>query len=610
MRSPRGLAGLAFLLGSLACGGSPPPPAAAPTPAGAPTAAVARPHAAAPSDVGPVKAPDTLTFVLRVKSGDVAMDRARTLLGNTVPIPQGLTLSAMAATVMGDDLAAVVDFSKPIEAVVLGKTLDDTGTVAVSLAVPSFEDAQKNLAEDFKLVPHDDGSVSIEAGGEARSKFPCELRPSAGPTNYRMVCGSSRHALRAAGAYLTRTLAREEPRSDVQVDMHFGPAIRAALTKDAPKNAGERMAQKMLVGFSDDIDAMTMSGTVDSDALLLAFGANFRGTASPVTPAILAHARSTEGLPGSFWQLPRDADAAFATRGAKLDDLDPLRTLIFSSLDESLVADGYTPEDAATVLKMLSSLFLTGGPLAVAHGFDAAAASKALAGKTAERDVKAGVLHGWTLVALDEPASRWVDGGRQLIVEQKLKPKNPPTAEGAAARKEQKSDSSLSEEPLAGAKLPAGSAHFVWTTYPMANGKVEKNKGPSSVTHLFVAPRGNGTWIAIDDNKAQALDRLERALHAAAGTTMADRKDLQELRGKSGAGGFMTLRTFDALDVSDKAEDREDTRAALSRMTAGGDAEDAPIPLLVTPGSAATPGIELQGRLRGEVIRELVSRAK
>ena len=91
---------------------------------------------------------------------------------------------------------------------------------------------------------------------------------------------------------------------------------------------------------------------------------------------------------------------------------------------------------------------------------------------------------------------------------------------------------------------------------------------------------------------------------------MADRKDLPELHGKSGAAGFMTLRTFDALDVSDKEEERADTRAALERLTAGGDAEDTPILLLLTPGSAATPGIEIQGRLRGEVIRELVSRAK
>ncbi|HEY2512406.1 MAG TPA: hypothetical protein VGI39_16175, partial [Polyangiaceae bacterium] len=555
MPPTRGLAGLACVLGSLAaCGGSPPPPAAAPAPAAPPTA-VARPHAAPPADVGAVPAPDSLTYVVRVKSGDAAMDRARALLGNTVPIPQGLTLGAMAATVMGDDLAAVVDFSKPIDAVVLGKTLDDTRTAAVSMAVPSFEDAQKNLAEDFKLTPHDDGSVSIEGGGDAHSKFPCELRPSAGPTNYRLVCGSSRHALKAAGPYLTRTLAREEPASDAQVDIHFGSAVHAALTKDPPKNSGERMAQKMLVSFSDDLESISMAGTVDSDALLLAFGANFRGTASPMTPAILAHTRSTEGLPDSFWQLPRDADAAFATRGAKLSELEPLRSLIFSSLDESLVSGGYTTEDAAAVMKVISGLFLTGGPVAIARGFDAAAASKALAGKSAARDVKAGVLHGWTIVGLDEPTTHWIDGAHQMLVEQKVKAKNPPTAEAKADHQEQKTDGSLSEEPLAGAKLPAGSAHFVWTSYPMVNGKVDRKKGPESVTHFFVAPRGAaGTWIVMDENKAQGLDRLQRALHPAAGSTMGDRKDLQELRGKSGAGGFTTLRTFDALDVSDKEE--------------------------------------------------------
>src|SRR5262249_4885860 len=124
-------------------------------------------------------------------------------------------------------IADVVDLSQPIDGALFGN-VHSAGWL-VSFGIISLNDAKERLSESFVLAPREHGGIRLYPREDADAKFRCELRPSAGPTSCRLVCGDPLQQLSDGAAYLARTVPRQELTADARLEVHTGTWVRDEL---------------------------------------------------------------------------------------------------------------------------------------------------------------------------------------------------------------------------------------------------------------------------------------------------------------------------------------------------------------------------------------------
>jgi hypothetical protein len=594
---------LGFVLSTsiLSCGG---PPAPAPSAAAVPPSNAAR-GATAPPDTTPVAPPPKMTAVVTLKNAEALQKNVRDLASSAFPILQSLTVDAAAQTFLGTALADVVDLSKPIDVAFL-----DTNAFAVSLALASIDDAKQNLAEDFDLVPREDGVIALapRKSGD-RPNLHCEIRPASGASPYRLVCATHTAPLRALGPYLARTVPRNEAPDDLRIDV-AAPSLALNLgTSDAPTPM-EADLRKLASDTLADIGALSLDATLGTDEIGLRAKTVFRSSRSSLTRIATTHARDAKPLPDLFWRLPADSLGAFYARGAEVADLAPLKSWLLETIDASARAEGGSNELVESSKKVLSSLFLTGGPVSVAYGLDVPNAIAAISNATVKNPVPRTAFHGWLLVGLEEPSSRWVEGLKaSSALDRSLWEKS-----ALERHKTERETFKVREEPPTDPKLPPHTAHFVARQSRFVRGK----SAPATTLslHVYVVPDGNRTWLAMGENDSQVLAKVNGVLAATPEAVLASRTDLQALHVPTGFAGFVTAGFFDAIRGPDDAAAPTKARELLDALSASPAVEGAPISFVV-PTSAATGGasegggeVELQVRAPRGVAKALLSRSR
>jgi hypothetical protein len=270
----------------------------------------------------------------------------------------------------------------------------------------------------------------------------------------------------------------------------------------------------------------------------------------------------------------------------------------------SLREDGATDEALTRARKAMASLLFTGGPLSLAYGFDLPGALAAIAAETPGHHADRRVLHGWLVAGVQEPASRWTDAIRELNAVNELPAKKVEAHGGAAQPK--KTATMATEQKVVDPKLGPHAAHFIFSEYPVLNGK--RAAKPTSVDHLFVVPDGDRTWLAVGENESQLVGKMKAILGG--GPSLASRSDLGALHAPAGFAGFLSVGMFDAIDAPDDASEPTKVRAFFDRVSASKDIETSPMMFLMPAADGAAKAVELRALAPRAIITGLLARAQ
>ena len=279
-------------------------------------------------------------------------------------------------------------------------------------------------------------------------------------------------------------------------------------------------------------------------------------------------------------------------------NLAPLRSALFDSLRDWLADDGYPPGVIDTEMAPFDRLALTGGPWVAASGLRIDGARAALdayadAGKTTEaaRAKARAAMQGWMVAAVEEPSQAWIDGVRELVKNEAIKPGKP-----RRKREPNKEQTKLSLAPVPVAlQLPAGTLHVearvtqnpAWLA---AQSKAKTKLKPADLviphtTHLFVVPDGPRTWFAAAEDAALAASQVRGSLAGAGDAgTLKTRRDLDALRAMhASTAGFVSvvgLATWLRTDWSDDGlRKARESLIGLAALTDGG---GTPVPISVS----------------------------
>jgi hypothetical protein len=188
---------------------------------------------------------------------------------------------------------------------------------------------------------------------------------------------------------------------------------------------------------------------------------------------------------------------------------------------------------------------------------------------------------------VEEPPQRWIDGVRELVKYDAVKPTGKPRRKHDAQKESTKLF--LSPVPVA-LQLPAGTLHVearvtqnqAWlAAQAKAKTKVKDPVLPHTV-HFFIVPDGARTWFSAAEDASLAASEVRESLAAAPGTgTLASRRDLDGLRAMpASTAGFVSvasLATWLSSNASDEGLRRaRESLAGLASLTNGG---GTPVPL-------------------------------
>jgi hypothetical protein len=577
---------LASLLTALTgCASTPPPAPSSPEP---PTPALAPVPPPTPKPAVSAAPPNGLLGTLRVRNGDVLAYGLREAMGARAPSAKGF-----AATLLGPKMAGTLDLSRSIDVAAVATGKSTNPEVAFSIALTSLDDAEKPLSEIFTMTPHD-GVISLVP--KRASTFACEVWQALGAAPYRLVCATSSTALHRTAGYMAQTLAREGCEADAHAEAfpRFFAVILDAVTGRPAQGAGDEFGRRIVADFVHDLGSMTLDAAVAADGIDLRVGIGFEGTTSPLTVALEGLTHNAAAVPGPFWRLPADSLGAFYSHGDAPTDLEPLRALLFDGLAAAMRRTE-SPEEVDRAMKLLSSLFLTGGPVTAAYGFDPNAALASL-DRPGKSDRAA--LQGWTLFAVEEPATKWADGVRESIaIDKAFASWKPPKDSPEDVKKEWENapGARTSEERIVGGALPPGSAHFVYRSWERVNGK-PVTKEPSSVTHIYIVPEGRAAWIGFGGNEPLLLAKLKGVLAESSSGGLGGRRDLGALHGSANTVGFVTVSLFEALGLPDAPSELARAREALGRLTSPDARAESPV-WFVVPRSDEGAGHAVEVRL-------------
>jgi hypothetical protein len=420
---------LSIVLG-VACGGSPPPPASAPTKPEMPAA-----KAEAPIDLSPVPEPAGLLLVGRVAKPEGIL---KTVGGWThLPLPTG---DDLVRSMADDAVGAVVDLAQPIDgAVVLGSgRREPVPLTAFAVAVRSYDEAKSKLGSRHRLTAGSNGQLTIEGlgkgDGDDDDDETCVLAPSAEPKGSgRIVCGE-KPALEALVPYLTRTTPRQSWPSDVHVEMRVAPLrepldqlrttlpILARSLMGGQSPALRELAESLVgeaVDFASDANRLTIDAQLGDPGADATVRVEYQRAQSLLARVSTSNGDRAAPPPPALMHLPAETDLAFYSRGSDPKLFDHARDLMGRVAMEAAEGIEMPESERKTVRDLvvdrMFSLFT--GPLVYGKGFDAAAVEKAVAARKAvkpddvagheeaERVLAEQVL-GWHLVQVSEPIAK------------------------------------------------------------------------------------------------------------------------------------------------------------------------------------------------------------
>ncbi len=563
---------------TLSCGGAPPA-----TQAPAAPISVAPPSPPPSPDLSAVPAPPALVVSGRLAkpSASLALVRQWT----NVPEPQSDEVTQL---VTGEAIGPLVDLDQPIDFAVAvagtGARIHDR--TAVSAMLKDVERAKATLQERFKVVPGENGALLIQGlGHSARhdadegaddrgddERRACEIAPAYGPAPTRLVCAWGAKALFDLAPWLTRTASRAATTSDLHVELRMQP-LRPTLTS-AKRLIGTVLASVLgsrlglssarelvssvggdVVDFALDLDTATLDVRASEPASTAIATLRFSGRTSALARLATAHPERSSAPPEVFWQLPGDADVAFFERGIDDVELARGRDLGLRIAGDRLAEDGLKEADREAILAALGRL-TTSVPTAYASGLDGDAVAKAIAAERSRKDgsdsaaaeeasrASTEALLGWRVVELDESSVRLAGAVRDLAGAW-AKP-----AVAAAFHAKGRPAPSLRPLPLPkGVTLAAGTLHYMleWPfggprATPAAKPMVATTPGKAVAVHLFIAPEGARTWVALGGGEGLVASKLAASM-AAAPDSLGTRAEMAPRKAAIvGAAGFLTVR--------------------------------------------------------------------
>jgi hypothetical protein len=579
-------------------------------------------------DVSPVPAPAGLGFTVHLAHPRATFQQLSSLLGSIAATFAGaskLDPESLVALAIGAPVGAIVDLDQPIDLAVSDvDTPEGSPKIAGAVALTDLAAARELLEKYYKATPTSPGITRLEPRDDApdgASPRPCVLAAASGPDataprTTRLVCGERLDAVRHLGPYLTRTMTRIASRDDLRVEvfvreLHPPKAGKKELTPGGsiPVDAGttdptDKLFNDLTEKLTDDVGSVVLEASSDGTAVDLRLSAKLVDTASPLSRALLGAGTPSAPPPAAFDRLPRDASFAWYGRGATPADLGPLRTRVFDSLRSWLADDGFTPGAIDTQLAPFEHLALSGGSWVVASGLRVDAARAALdayadAGKTTEaaRAKARAAMQGWFVGAVEEPSQGWLDGVRELVKNDPVKPTGKPRRK----RDPTKESTRLSLAPVPPSlQLPPGALHVVshvtqnpeWTL-DQKKKKLPIKPGDAVIpraVHVFVVPDGARTWFAAAEDAALAATEVRGSLSAAGDAgTLKTRRDLDALRAMAASSaGFLSvagLSTWLHSDWSD--EGLRKVRESLMGLAALTDQGTTPVPMALAATRAA-----------------------
>lgn len=567
-----------------------------------------------PRPEAPPRAPDDLELLVRVSDPEQLARSVASI------VPSGVAASLdpaqLVVTLLGRKLGSLVDLAQPIDV-----TSHTGSSFVVSMAVK--QDAEAKLGQG--LVLREEGGLlrigKLDDSPAESDRFACAFSGAAGPATTRLLCATDEAALKGSASYLTRNVASEPLDTDLRMTLP-GRVLREkrdATTKAIGDAASARLGEGLVERFLAEIDRLDVNVRFGSAAIEL--GVDLRLSARQSMLAQVLVARSVAAPPsGMFYRLPSDALFALHTTGALGEDIAPLRKALADNIEETLVHDGYRADRTRELRERIESLLLTGGPLVVGAGVTGGrdGAEKALAAfdsstpsEQARAEAKARAsLVPWVLVAVEEPSEKWTAGMRDVVrrVQEADKTRRP----GSKSTTPLDPDGDHVDVRIGtldpNLKLPKDSLHVEVLIAPRTKGK-----RPARTAHLFVVPKGSGTWLGYSEDVTAISSRLRLAVDDTVETgTLSRSEEAKSLRSRPALGaGLFSLAGIGHLSVKTSTADdlRRASRSATRAANLGAHGNTS---LTWTASADATPGAvrfsvgaELTPQLTAEVIRML-----
>ncbi|MFO0613412.1 MAG: hypothetical protein U0414_12525 [Polyangiaceae bacterium] len=533
-------------------------------------------------DMSPVAKPSNVFLTARFASVGKTVDTLDKLvkLPKTLRAELDLALERRSATFV--DLSGSVDVGVALDSNSKGD--DVRPLVVVSLPIKSPEDATtaaKKMGADVSASgPH---AWHLRAKG-----FVCDVAPSLGESQYRIVCSDRESGLEALGPWMVRGFAAEpKPTADAWARLDVAP-FRAKFLSGVRGEADEAAArfskqisrvlpkadkevldapgviESELFALADDVDYLQGSLTIDGSkpSFTLDFDAHFASKTSWVAGLVDETASSGTAPPELFYRLPKDATTAFYGHSSDPAKFAGIRRVVHKGLSAALDALGskakMSDADKSALLAWVDGIPTVSGMWVSAsgHATQKALPEKGLTAQQAIDGFKAevqGILP-WSISGGDgDPAASitWLTLTQDAITKAVADLKA--VAGKDAAKLTFLPVAKVTKDP---AGYPKGSAELtitvsvtstqIWQLLPQNKG-VDHPKGAEAkgdvVLHIVVVPddAGHFWWgYAFDGDALKA--HVNAALKSAPATgQLSARTDLDALKSHKGFGGFISL---------------------------------------------------------------------
>jgi hypothetical protein len=292
---------------------------------------------------------------------------------------------------------------------------------------------------------------------------------------------------------------------------------RDATAKAIGEAASARLGAALVERFLEEIERIDVNVRF---ATAIELGLDLRLSSRQSMLSQLLVARTAPATPPrTFYRLPADALFALHTTGALAEDIAPLRKALADNIEGTLVQDGYRADKTHELRERLEALLLTGGPLVVGAGVaggreGAEKALTAFESATDKEQARAGAkarsaLLPWVMIGIEEPAAKWTTGLRDIVrrAEEADKTRTP-GSKSSSPRDPEGDHVDLRVAALDPTlKLPKDGLHVEVLIAPRTKGQ-----RPTRTAHLFVVPKGSGTWIGYSEDVSAIASRLRLAV--------------------------------------------------------------------------------------------------
>lgn len=395
---PRALHVAPFVLSIVsftACGPAEPTPVA-PGPASSSTGTKI-PVAPIVEDRTPAEAPPGLVVQLHTAAPKAIVHALKPYLPASVPLDPRAIVRELPN---GEALEKIVDVDKPVDvAVVLpdaNAPHDTPPDVAVAFGVEEGLDLDVALKGAVQVEVTDGGVRRLRALGS--KKAPCVVAPSLGASKHRLICAieieNPESGLRLV-PWLSRGVTRApEPSSSARLDVDVVALKKryAAEIQKAHDQAKALVGAELKVGHPeldkvlkrlagnaideafdlvDDLDALSIEGTLRNDGVMASLSYAFSGKKSWSARAMLSGEGVTGGPPASFGKLPSgDAWLASFVRATPQTDalLQPVQGMLRDLVEAASTDFKWPAKDKDLALDCVKWAFPAAVDLASVHG--------------------------------------------------------------------------------------------------------------------------------------------------------------------------------------------------------------------------------------------------